>query len=231
MVSGRKKTPRKEKRAGIPKKTKSKTRPAAAKRPVKAFKTVSQEAIQQLSTAERSRLVELMRQPMVRDYLTLSGGHDAIPLLEVMMEFENGEVDTVLANKLDMKVTVVRTLLNRLHYKGIVEYTRTKDEEIGWYTYKWNVRKNEIVGELASRVKEELEKQKEKLGVSENHLVFSCPARCHKVVFEIAAEYKFRCPDCTEEMTALDNEEETIEARKKVTELETQLERLQGITG
>ena len=175
-----------------------------------------------------SGLLDLIKQPAMRELLTLSGGHDSIPLIETMLKYEQGELDTTFATNMELKVTMVRALLNRLHYKGLVEYTRTKDENSGWYTYKWFVRKDAITKELHDRVKGELERHKEKKQMNENHLIFSCPSRCHKVIFEIAAEYAFKCPDCAQEMNALDTEAEARELSNRIQELEQHLGRIKG---
>ncbi|MBN1160312.1 MAG: hypothetical protein JXA43_03760 [Candidatus Diapherotrites archaeon] len=166
-----------------------------------------------------SEFTEIIGRPRIQEIISAIGGRNAIDLLELMITEKKGAIDEVYAEKLSLKITEIRTILNRLHYRGLVEYQKTRDEKSGWYTYTWGIKKVEIANLLKKKLQEELEKYQEKLQANESYMMFSCSNDCHKVPFEIAAEYEFRCPDCTEEMKSLDEAEEAEKIRDIIDEI------------
>ncbi|MBR9707195.1 MAG: hypothetical protein GOV15_02045 [Candidatus Diapherotrites archaeon] len=179
---------------------------------------------------ESSHVVGLLKRPLIQGFISTFGGHNAVELIEQMLLLEHGAVDEVFAEKLNLRVTEIRTLLNRLHYRGLVEYTRTRDEEIGWYTYKWFAKPGNLMDLLEEKVAEELSNAKEKMTLDDNYMMFNCTNNCNEMPFEIAAEYSFRCPDCANEMQTVDKEVEAKKRKAYMDSLSSEMKMLKTIS-
>ena|SRR3989338_2704773 len=142
--------------------------------------------------------------PLVQEFLKNTGGDAAIGVATFCEKKDRHVTDEELAKKMKMKVTEIRTVLNRLHYRGIACYKKTKNKRNGWYNYTWEIKKKRIVDLILEEQKENIEKLEAKHDFGKNYSFFSCKNTCSLVPFEIAAEYQFKCPECNQTMDAFD---------------------------
>lgn len=142
--------------------------------------------------------------PLVQDFLRNVGGESAIGVAIVCEKKGKHVTDEELAKKMKLKVTEIRTVLNRLHYRGIACYKKTKNKRNGWYNYTWEIKKKRIVELILEEQKETIEKLETKQDFNKNYSFFSCRNSCEITPFEIAAEYQFKCPECGETMNSFD---------------------------
>lgn len=156
----------------------------------------------------------------VHDFLTNNGGQLAMPLI-TKYYLSTGFSDEEVAKKLKLKVTEVRTALNRLHYKGIVEYARKKNKNTGWYSYTWKINNKKILEYLIKDKEEEIVKLNKEIEKMQDYCFFSCKKGCSEAIFEIASQYNFICPDCGKEMSSLDSNIGIKKTNKKINEIET----------
>ena len=133
---------------------------------------------------------------LVQELLENIGGEDAINLVKICEKKRGKVTDEEIAKKLKKKVTEVRTTLNRLHYRGIACYQKTKNQRTGWYNYTWTVKNNRIAEILTEQQGEKIEKLEQKKELEAEHDFFDCKKCEERVPFEIAAEYQFACPKC-----------------------------------
>lgn len=133
------------------------------------------------------------------------GGEEALELIKLCQN-KKDVTDEYLAKKMSLKITQVRTVLNRLHYRGIACYTKTKDKNTGWYHYRWMIKEKRVAELILERYLEELTKLERASNMEETYMFFACKNGCDRIPFEIAAEYHFRCPNCGEEMDANNNQ-------------------------
>lgn len=145
-----------------------------------------------------------IRLPLVQEFLQGTGG-DAAVGVAIFCEKKNKRVtDEEIAKKMKVKVTEIRTVLNRLHYRGIACYKKTKNKKNGWYNYTWEIKKQRIVELIIEEQKENIEKLEAKQNFEKNYTFFGCKNSCNIVPFEIAAEYQFKCSECGQTMDAFD---------------------------
>ena len=137
--------------------------------------------------------------------------------------------DEELAKKMKMKVTEIRTVLNRLHYRGIASYKKTKNKRNGWYNYTWEIKKKRIVDLILEEQQETIEKLEAKQDFGRNYTFFSCKKNCGVVPFEIAAEYQFRCPDCGETMDSFDYTKRLQNINTEIDELHKEVSELKKV--
>jgi len=179
-----------------------------------------------VALAKRSFLIRL---PIVQEFLRNVGGEAAIGVATIYEKKGKRVTDEELAKKMRLKVTEIRTVLNRLHYRGIACYKKTKNKKNGWYNYTWEIKKKRIVELVLEAQQENIEKLEAKQAVGKNYSFFSCKKNCGVVLFEIAAEYQFKCPECGETMNSFDYTERLQNINSQIEELRKEVGELKKV--
>lgn len=138
--------------------------------------------------------------------------------VEIMNHLSQPKYDEDIADELDLKATVVRTLLNDLHSEGLVEYERIKNKSTGWYTYIWRKRDEKLENYLKAYLEDRLQNLKEELEKKKGGK-FRCS--CSTVSMEVALENNFFCPKCGEKFEEYDNSKAIEELTSEIEKTET----------
>lgn len=152
----------------------------------------------------------------VENFINTIAGENAIELIRMCHKKKCGVTDETIAKRLDLKVTEIRTILNRLHYRGIVCYDKTKNKKTGWYSYTWAIKTKRIAELIIEQNTEQIQKLENKALLEENYSLFGCKRECAIVPFEVAAEYHFKCPECGKILGALDNKKLAKATKKHI---------------
>ncbi|HQT44664.1 MAG TPA: hypothetical protein PLO51_01690 [Candidatus Micrarchaeota archaeon] len=147
----------------------------------------------------------LLSQSHIRQYLIETAGENAI---NVMKEFSYEMTDEDLARKCKTKLSDVRAVLNKLHTTGLVEYTRDKDPQSGWYSYIWKINDKSAGGlleDMSGKTGEKAVDASE--NTTEQYICNDC-GRDTLCSFEAAFENKFKCPSCGNNMSFFDEKED-----------------------
>ena len=163
---------------------------------------------------------------LVKDLLNSVGGTDAIPLVKFCETKKKQVTDEEISKKMKKKVTEIRTVLNRLHYRGIACYQKKKNVKTGWYNYTWEIKKDRIAEILLEQHSESLNKLVERRDFESNYSFFDCVECNQRTPFEVAAEYNFVCPSCGKGMKASDNETRMKDISKKIGLIEKELKEI-----
>jgi transcription factor E len=139
---------------------------------------------------------------------------DHITLIKKLSEPKR---DEELASELNVKETVVRTLLNDLHMKSLVEYERTKNKKTGWYTYTWKKRDDKITEYIQMFIQAKIDDLYRDLDAEKNGSLFKCS--CSQVNLESAMESNFVCPQCDEPYKEYSNAKDTDEVEAEIARL------------
>ena len=116
--------------------------------------------------------------------------------IDIVKLFNNdGLSPEKIANKLNQKITVVRSTLNSLHFRGIACYKKQRNEN-NLYEFIWEIKYKKIVDILLLQEIKKYKKIEYDLTQKEGHDYFYCPKKCTEVEFEVAAAYNFKCPNC-----------------------------------
>ena len=152
-------------------------------------------------------------------------GEEGLPLIKELSgkqhvsEFE-------LADKLKKDIKLVRKMLYFLYNFNLVSFIRKKDKIKGWYIYYWTLQPESIKFNYIKRKKELLAKLQQRLEEESRELFYTCPNRCVRLNFDQAMDFEFHCPECGE-LTSQDNNTERVETlRKKIAEIEAELEEM-----
>jgi transcription factor E len=139
----------------------------------------------------RAEIRKLLSDSYARHLIIESGGEHA---LEIVRGFSNNSSDEDMCKKLKIKISDVRATLNKLHSLGIVDYTRHKDSETGWFSYFWCLNVDKMKGWVNERIDEERRNQDFSRG--EYYFCPSCGgASIHE--FVSASDFGFKCPTCS----------------------------------
>ena len=131
-----------------------------------------------------SLLSEVLGEAMTEDHVT------------VIKALSKPKHDEDLAASLKLKATVVRTLLNDLHIKSLVEYERSKNKKTGWYTYLWKRRDDKLNEYIQSYLAAKLDSLNQQLELEKDGVKFNCGCDHKRVSLEQAMETEFMCPAC-----------------------------------
>jgi len=161
----------------------------------------------------------IINMPVAQEFLKKVAGEDAIKIARIYEKKGKCVTDEELAKKMKLKVTEVRTILNRLHYRGIACYQKTKNNKTGWYSYTWVIKSGRVANLLLEEMVEKMEKLEAKQAIQSNYGLFLCRNKCNMIPFEVAAEYNFQCPECGTTMEIVDNNKVLKETGQRLEEL------------
>ncbi|NUN11060.1 hypothetical protein HUU53_00235 [Candidatus Micrarchaeota archaeon] len=145
--------------------------------------------------------------------------------LKVIEAIGDGAIDEKIEEKTKYKMAEIRHVLNLLHNHGIVEYSRVKNLETGWFTYTWSVNSDRALSNYLMKKKNEYEELRSRLSASENTTIYACKAGCCKLPFDEAFDAQFKCPSCEKKLQYTENKSELKELETKISSLQQILER------
>jgi transcription initiation factor TFIIE subunit alpha len=163
---------------------------------------------------------------LVKDLLDTIGGQDAITLVKICERKKKSVTDEEISKKMKKKVTEIRAVLNKLHFRGIACYQKSRNQKTGWYNYTWEIRKDRIAELINEEQEEHLEKLTKKKNLEADYSFFDCNKCNHREVFEVAAEYNFLCPTCGGSMTSANDPNMQKELADKIKKIEKERETL-----
>jgi len=168
---------------------------------------------------EDDKAVEGKNSDLMRNILIESLSEDHIRIIDQLAEPKH---DEDLAEELNIKATIIRTLLNELHSYNLVEYERTKNKRTGWYTYLWKRREDKIQEHIKNYLQQKLEALNQRLKEEQEGVKFNCS--CRKVSYEEALNMGFICTECGEPFMEYDNTEEIDKLIEEIDTLKSLIE-------
>ncbi len=151
---------------------------------------------------------DILKESMSKDHVT------------VMEKLEEPKHDEDIAEALGVKATIVRTILNDLHSKGLVKYERTKNEKTGWYTYLWKKREEKLADYIRGYLNERSEALRHELALAKDGMIITCG--CTNLSVDDAQDVGFLCEKCKGTFREFDSSE----AIKKLDEEIARIEKL-----
>ncbi len=134
--------------------------------------------------------------------------------------YDNEYTDEDIAKETGIRVNTVRKVLYRLYDNRLASYRRTRDKKTGWYIYYWKMdlaRASEVMRNLEREYLQELQ---DKLEFERSNVFFSCGNGCEKVIFDVASENDFKCPECSGMLSFCDNSPFIANLEEQITRLQ-----------
>ena len=130
---------------------------------------------------------------------------------------------------MNRKVTEIRAILNKLHYRGIACYQKSRNQKTGWYNYTWELNKTRLSELIIEKQQEILEKLNKKKTLEGDYNFFDCNNCNERLPFEVATEYNFACPSCGGMMNSGNNPQKQKDIDKKIKQIEIEMDLLSKI--
>ncbi len=184
----------------ISKKAAAPIKMAPRKPKIKEEKEDIPQILKKYGEVNQGEVSRILSEAYTRHIVIVAAGEHA---LEIVRRFTNNSSDEDISKKLKIKISDVRAALNKLHSLGIVEYSRQKNSETGWFHYFWYLN----VDKMNNWVNARIEKESHANDFKEGEHYF-CP-RCGGVsIYEFASatDLGFRCPTCTTSLEFLSEE-------------------------
>jgi transcription initiation factor TFIIE subunit alpha len=166
---------------------------------------------------------------IVKDFLKDIGGEFAIELVKICINKKKPITDEEIGKKLPLKITEIRAILNRLHYRGVACYQKTRNNKTGWYSYTWEIKPDRISELILEKQAEQMQKLEKDIEFQGGHVFFSAGKGMAEYPFEIAAEYDFKCPETGKPLEAIDNKKRIKELEKKMENLKKEVEAIKEL--
>jgi len=150
--------------------------------------------------------------------------------LEIIKLYDTDKVYSPeeIAAKLKVKITMIRSTLNSLHYRGIACYKKVRNES-NMFEFYWEIKFKKIIEIIIENETENLKRIEEEISYQQGRDYFYCPKKCVDVPFEVAAAYNFRCPNCNKPLEIKDSKKFAESLKRKKTAIMKTITKLQGI--
>jgi len=169
---------------------------------------------------------ELINEKVTIDFIKQIAGPIAV---NVIKSFDKKPLSPeALSKKLDTKITNVRSALNSLHYRGIACYRKEKGNN-NLFNFTWEIKYKKILEILLIKEMKRFKQIENSINQKVDYDLFYCPNHCIEVPFEIAAAYKFKCPNCNSKLEMVDKTKRISNLKRQKTKTKKNIEKLQNI--
>ncbi|MBZ2164597.1 transcription factor E [Methanobacterium spitsbergense] len=128
---------------------------------------------------------------------------NSITIIECLL---NGKTsDESIAEETEIKLNIVRKILNKLYDAGVASYKRSKDPETNFEIYNWKFDQKKVNDIISDKHEDLLKEIERSLKYEKDNMFFACKANGHRYIYENASEYNFICPKCGESLEYQDN--------------------------
>jgi transcription initiation factor TFIIE subunit alpha len=104
------------------------------------------------------------------------------------------------------KLNDVRKILFKLHNHSIVQCNVGRDEETGWFIFRWKLQPDQIEGYVKNQKMKIRRVLKSRLEYELSNEFYYCfTPSCDRFTFEDAMELVFRCPTCDKPLQHFNN--------------------------
>jgi len=217
-----KKKARTKKKAKVKKKSKVKKKVTAKKKAKVKKKPIAKKKTGKPKRQPTQQKINLkLTNRQVKKFLEEIIGKNAMLVLK---SCEKGLTDEGIQKETELKIPIIRSLLNQLHYSGLVRYDREKDQYTNWYTYTWFAQKDKIAEIIRNGWQDKLKELEKKYVYESSYVFFVCSNGCERMPFELAAEYDFRCPECGSQLESDKGKKHVKEVLNEIKELNELIE-------
>ncbi len=151
------------------------------------------------------------------------GGEEAVKVIMALKELGEATDDQLIPST-EMKLNDIRKMLFKLYNHSIVQCDRSRDENTGWFIFKWRIQPEQVEGFINSQKRRMIKILKTRLDYETNNDFYYCGTPgCNRVPFEDAVELVFRCPKCGKALQHYDNDVLIKALTDKIEQLEKEL--------
>ncbi|MCJ7770111.1 transcription factor [Candidatus Bathyarchaeota archaeon] len=147
------------------------------------------------------------------------GGEEAVTVVMALNKLGQATDDELL-NETCIKLNDIRKALNKLYNHSIVQCDRLRDEQTGWFIFRWRIQSDQFEGFIKNQKRKILRIFNKRLDYEKNNEFFYCGTPGdRRMTFEEAMEMIFRCPNCGKKLDSYDNKDIIKALSDKIEEL------------
>jgi transcription initiation factor TFIIE subunit alpha len=118
--------------------------------------------------------------------------------------------DEEIAKRCGLKVSDVRSVLNKLHEYGITTYNRDRDKDTGWFSYNWTVNVIKLYDVLEEKKAKGAQREEEALAYEKSYTFYTCAnptcsGSAQRIPESEAVITTYSCNRCGESLKLFDN--------------------------
>lgn len=152
--------------------------------------------------AKKNNLIE---DPDIKELVKGIVGDDGMHIVSHLFNVEKAD-EFEIAKKLKEDVNFVRSIMYKMYTNNLVNYTRRRDAEKGWYIYTWEFAPKKLFNSLINSKQRELDGLFQRIEEEKSkEQIFHCPSCSINLNFEKCLELNFTCFACGGIMVPLDN--------------------------
>src|SRR3989344_8395760 len=158
----------------------------------------------------------------IEDLIEHNFGKDVVALVN-LLKYKEETSEFKLADKLETSVNHVRNMLYRLDELNLVESTRQKDKEKGWYIYYWTLNMEKIKNLILTQNERKILMLTKRLEKEKTEDFYSCPSKCVRFDLSHAMDYDFRCTECGKLLERQENKKEIVYIEREIERLKAEM--------
>ena len=148
------------------------------------------------------------------------GGELGTQVVEILLDQGDNTSEFLIAEKLEVKINVIRKTLYMLQDANLVNSMRKKDKKKGWYIYYWTFDEIQANGLINKMREMRISNLKKRLNAEQNISYYTCKKQCIRTTLERALESDFTCLECEKVMHEVDNSKKVKLIKEELSFLE-----------
>ena len=156
-------------------------------------------------------------------------GNDTIPLILYLKDKENIS-EFKIAEKLGVTINQVRNVLYRLNERNLVDSSRKKDKEKGWYIYSWTFDSEKARNLLLNQKRNKIENLRAMISAEEKSIFYTCPNNCIRLDNAQAMESEFKCVECNSLLKEENKERKVQQMKDSIVKINNEIAELEKVS-
>jgi transcription initiation factor TFIIE subunit alpha len=149
----------------------------------------------------------------------LIGGEEYHKVARALLNTEDA-TDEEIAGATGMRINIIRKVLYDMFGKALITGIRVKDEEKGWFVYRWRAKRDQAENFIENQKKKILDRLQKRLEYEESSEFYHCGStNCPRIKFDYAMELFFKCPNCKNSLNMVNNEKVKDALRYKIEQI------------
>jgi transcription factor E len=175
----------------------------------------------------KARTLSLIKDKEVMDFIIKNAGEESYKVFDYLVNVGKEVDEYTLADKVNLQINFVRSLLYKLYVHKLVSFFRERDKKKGWFIYSWLAHPEKLKYILIMKKEKDLQKLHDRLRISEDS--FFCAA-CDKTTnYSHAMETMFFCDVCGGHLIAMNSLEVKDKVHKQIEIIKKEVEEIRKI--
>jgi transcription initiation factor TFIIE subunit alpha len=170
---------------------------------------------------DKVQALKLLKFPEAEDVVMnqTGAGEEGLKIYKYLVNLFKEVDEFTLADKVDLQINFVRSLLYKLYDLKLVSFSRERDKKKGWFIYSWQSHPDRLKYILIKKKEDQVEKLKQELEATKDS--FYCDACNRTFDYGKAMETMFFCDNCGGQLKTMNS----VEIKNKIT---AEINKLEG---